>query len=153
LKEPGGKEVPWHQDLNYWSIEPIINVTAWIAIDQVTLDNACLQVIPGSHQAVFTHVAAPDGKWFEEEADPRLVDTSKAVKLTLKPGQFVLFNERILHHSKMNTSETRRFSMGPRFTIPILRIDHDQLFPGHAAILVSGEDYMEFNRLAKPPQE
>ncbi len=153
LKDPGGKEVPWHQDMNYWPIEPIINVTAWIAVDEVTEENACLQVIPGSHRAVVPHVAAPEGKWFDEEADPDKVDSSMAVKLTLKPGQFVLFNERTLHHSEANASDTRRFAMGPRFTIPIVRIDHDKLFPGHAAILVSGEDIMGFNRLALPPRE
>ena len=85
LKEPGGKEVPWHQDMNYWPIEPTINVTAWIAVDEVT-----------------------------EEANPDNVDSSAAVSLTLKPGQFVLFNERTLHYSDVNRSEKRRFAMGPR---------------------------------------
>ncbi len=153
LKEPGGKEIPWHQDMNYWPIEPIINITAWIAIDEVTKENACLQVIPGSHRSVVPHVKAAGGKWFDEEADPACFDASKAMNLTLIPGQFVLFNERTLHHSEPNTSVMRRFGMGPRFTIPIVRIDHDELFPGHAAILVSGEDSMGFNRLAEPPRE
>ena len=36
LKEPVGKEIPWHQDRHYWPIEPIINITAWIAVDEVT---------------------------------------------------------------------------------------------------------------------
>lgn len=47
----------------------------------------------------------------------------------------------------------RRLAIGPRFTIPIARIDHDTLFPGHRAILVSGRDYMGFNRLTTPPAE
>ena len=153
LKDPGGKEVPWHQDMNYWPVEPIINVTAWIAVDEVTEENACLQVIPGSHRSVLPHVSVSGDKWFNEEADPDRVESSKAVNLTLRPGQFVLFNERTLHHSEANRSEKRRFAMGPRFTVPIVRIDHDKLFPGHAAILVSGEDTMGFNRLALPPGE
>jgi len=152
LKEPGGKEIPWHQDLNYWPVEPIINITAWIAVDEVTEENACLQVIPGSHRSIIPHVTGGEGKWFDEEADPEKIDTSKAVNLTLKPGQFVLFNERLVHHSDVNTSNMRRFAMGPRFTIPIVRINHGELFPGHAAILVSGEDYMGFNRLTEPPR-
>ena len=151
LKEPGGKEIPWHQDRHYWPIEPIINITAWIAVDEVTEDNACLQVIPGSHRQLVPHVKAPEGKWFDEEADPAYVDASRAVKLTLKPGQFVLFNERTLHHSEPNRSNRRRFAMGPRFTIPSVRINHEALFPGHAAILVSGEDTTGYNRLTDPP--
>ncbi len=153
LKEPGGKEIPWHQDLNYWPMEPIVNVTAWIAVDEVTRKNACLQVIPGSHKKVVRHVPASKDKWFDEEADPAMVDADRAVDLELRPGEFVLFNERLLHHSPANTSDKRRFGMGPRYTIPICRIDHDRLFEGHKVILVSGEDYMGFNKLTDPPQE
>ena len=27
-KNPGGPEIPWHQDLNYWPLEPVINLSA-----------------------------------------------------------------------------------------------------------------------------
>lgn len=151
LKEPGGKEVPWHQDCNYWPMEPIINVTAWIAVDPVTPTNGCLELIPGSHSSCVPHIPAEKGKWFTMEADPGHVNASKAVKITLNPGEFILFNERVLHHSPVNATNTRRFVMGPRFTIPIVRIDHDKLFPGHRVIVVSGEDYMGFNQSTLPP--
>lgn len=149
-KMPGGKEIPWHQDLNYWPIEPIINITAWIAIDDVTVENSCLEIIPGSHKKSVPHIQA-DGKWFDEEADPRFFDAKERIQLPLKPGQFVLFNEKTLHHSEPNRSNRRRLGIAPRFTIPIVRIDHDKLFEGHAGILVSGDDYMGFNRLTTPP--
>ena len=58
-----------------------------------------------------------------------------------------------LHRSAVNRSAARRLAIGPRFTIPIARIDHDTLFPGHRAILVSGRDYMGFNRLTTPPAD
>jgi ectoine hydroxylase-related dioxygenase (phytanoyl-CoA dioxygenase family) len=150
-KEPGGKEIPWHQDLNYWPVEPIITITAWIAIDEVTVENSCVELIPGSHKKVVPHIKAPEGKWFEEEADQKFFDPSQRIQLPLKPGEFILFNEKTLHHSEPNRSTKRRLGIAPRFTIPIVRIDHDKLFPGHAAILVSGEDYMGFNRLTAPP--
>jgi hypothetical protein len=40
-----------------------------------------------------------------------------------------------------------------RVTLPFVKIEHDvkPLFPGHAAVLLSGEDRMGFNRLVKPP--
>ncbi len=150
-KEPGGKEIPWHQDLNYWPVEPIINVTAWMAIDDVTVENSCVELIPGSHKKVVPHIKAPEGKWFEEEADPTFFDATKKIQLPLKPGEFILFNEKTLHHSEPNRSTQRRLGMAPRFTIPIVRIDHEKLFPGHKALLVSGEDYMGFNQLGQPP--
>ena len=42
VKEPGAKEIPWHQDFNYWPLEPPIIISAWIAIDSATLENSCL---------------------------------------------------------------------------------------------------------------
>lgn len=149
-KLPGGKEIPWHQDLNYWPIEPLINITAWIAVDEVTVENACLELIPGSHKKAIPHIQT-EGKWFQEEADPRFFDASQRLQVPMRPGQCILFNEKLLHHSEPNNSQMRRLAIAPRFTIPIVRIDHEALFPGHAAILVSGQDYMGFNRLTNPP--
>ncbi|PTX97531.1 hypothetical protein DB346_21300 [Verrucomicrobia bacterium LW23] len=152
-KEPGGKEIPWHQDQNYWPLEPIINISAWIAIDDVRIDNSCVQVLPGSHKKVVQHVASRDGMAFGEEADPRGFSTDGLVNMELKPGEFFLFNEKLLHHSEPNRSNRRRMGMSVRVTIPIVRINHDvpPLHPGHHAMLVRGEDYMGFIRLGEPP--
>ena len=38
VKESGAKEIPWHQDFNYWPLEPPIIVSAWIAIDPSTVE-------------------------------------------------------------------------------------------------------------------
>ena len=71
----------------------------------------------------------------------------------LKPGEFFLFNEKLLHHSEPNRSNRRRLGMSVRLTIPIVRIQHDilPLHPGHAAILARGEDYMGWTRLMPRP--
>jgi len=152
LKNPGGKEIPWHQDGSYWPLEPVINVTAWIAIDRVTLENACLEIIPGSHKQVIPHVRAGEEQLFNTMADPSYFNPEDRVQLQMEPGEFVLFNERTLHHSGPNHSTARRLAIGPRYTIPIVRVEPTgPLWPGHASILISGEDYMGLNRLAEPP--
>ena len=49
-KMPGdGKRVSWHQDSSYWPLTPSMAVTAWLAIDDATIENACMRFIPGSH--------------------------------------------------------------------------------------------------------
>jgi hypothetical protein len=152
-KEPGGKEIPWHQDLNYWPIEPLLNISAWIAIDDVKVDNSCVQILPKSHKKVVPHIPSRDGMAFGEEADERYFDTSNLINMELKPGEFFLFNEKLLHHSEPNRSTRRRMGMSVRVTLPIVNIEQDRspLHPGHCAILVKGEDYMGFNRLMEPP--
>ena len=49
-KMPGdGKRVSWHQDASYWPLTPSKAVTAWLAIDDADVENACMRYIPGSH--------------------------------------------------------------------------------------------------------
>ena len=45
-----GSKTPWHQDGEYWSIRPLATCTVWIAVDDATTENGCLQFIPGSHR-------------------------------------------------------------------------------------------------------
>ena len=152
-KEPGGSEIPWHQDLNYWPLEPVVNVSAWMAIDPVTVENSCVRIIPGSHKKVVPHVKSPDGMAFSEMVDMNYVDASKAINMELKPGEFFLFNEKTLHQSEPNRSNQRRMGLSMRVTLPFVKITHDvaPLFPGHAAVLLSGQDKLGFNRLTSPP--
>jgi ectoine hydroxylase-related dioxygenase (phytanoyl-CoA dioxygenase family) len=153
IKEPGGLEIPWHQDLNYWPLEPVVNVSVWMAIDEVTVENSCVRLIPGSHKKVVPHVKSPNGMAFSEMVDMNYVDTAKAINMELRPGEFFLFNEKTLHQSEPNRSNKRRMGLSCRVTLPFVKIEHDipPLFPGHAAVLVSGRDDLGFNRLVPPP--
>ena len=153
-KPPGAKEIPWHQDLNYWPLEPVINISAWIAIDAATSENACVQVIPSSHKSIVPHIEAPSDKEFSEMADPQYFDPAEAISMELQPGEFFLFNEKLLHYSPPNQSNLRRRGMTMRVTIPIVKITHDvaPLHPGHEAMLIHGQDYMGFNRLREAAQ-
>ena len=45
-----GKKTPFHQDGEYWPIRPMATCTVWIAIDDATVENGCLRIIPGSHK-------------------------------------------------------------------------------------------------------
>ena len=153
-KDPGGKEIPWHQDANFWPLEPPLNISIWMAVDEVTTENSCVQIVPGSHRRVIRHLPSRDGMAFGEEADPAEVDTDAAVDMELSPGQFFVFNERLLHHSNANTSDRRRMGLSARYTVPFVNIldqDGPPLFPGHACVLVSGGDRFGLNRMAEPP--
>jgi hypothetical protein len=46
-----GGVVAWHQDYSYWTrTQPMAHLTCWIALDDATKDNGCLQYVPGSHR-------------------------------------------------------------------------------------------------------
>ena len=154
LKEPGGAEIPWHQDINFWPIEPPVNVSAWIAIDEVTAENACVRIIPGSHRQFMQHGRAPDEMAIAEMVDPAAYDASQAVNMELKPGEFFLFSERLLH-----ASAKKHFGQAPaRLVRPRHRALRAYLpgqiicIPGTPPSSASGKDVMGFNRYAGRPE-
>ena len=151
-KEPGGLEIPWHQDFGFWPIDPAINVSAWLAIDEATPENSCVQIIPGSHKEQYPLVKALPGMLFNQMTDPSYVDLDKCLDMPLKPGEFFLFNECTLHHSNANRSSKRRMGLAVRMTVPRVRIDHDAIFAGHRAIQLCGCDEFRINRMTSPPQ-
>jgi ectoine hydroxylase-related dioxygenase (phytanoyl-CoA dioxygenase family) len=146
-KQPGDAAIPWHQDGSFWSIEPPVNISAWIAIDDVTEENSCVNIVPGSHRETIPHVEAPAEDAFDKTADLDTFDQSEAVSMELEPGEFFLFNERTLHQSDANTSDMRRLGMSMRVTVPFVNIEHDDLYEGHLATVISGEDRQGINQV------
>lgn len=153
IKRPGDLEVPWHQDVNYWPMEPPLTITAWVAMTPSRQDNGRIELIPGSHLHVLPHVPATEGQLFEEQADPQSFDPAGAVAFDLEPGQVLLFNDRVLHRSAVNRTAVPRVGLGSRYTVPFVKLFADRvpLFPGHRAYLVSGRDRFGFNALGRPP--
>jgi ectoine hydroxylase-related dioxygenase (phytanoyl-CoA dioxygenase family) len=150
VKYPGDKAVPWHQDANYWPLEPPIIITAWIAVDPSTKENGNIQIIPGSHRKTIPHVKATPEVQFKQMADDGYYDPNDLIDLEMQPGEFILFNERTLHHSKANLSDKRRIGLAVRAIIPqvgVLKYDRH----GHALHLIHGKDTMGFNKIIDPP--
>lgn len=147
-KQPGDLEIPWHQDINYWPLEPQINISAWVALDLVTKENSCVQLIPGSHEKAIPHIQAPKDVQFAEMADANFFDDSNKVYMALSPGEFFIFNEKTLHKSDKNNSTKRRRGMTFRYSLPSVKVFHGQspLHAGHKAILARGEDNFHLNQ-------
>lgn len=46
-----GGPTNWHQDHPYWPIiQPADLVSAWMALDDATIENGCMWMVPGSHK-------------------------------------------------------------------------------------------------------
>ena len=50
-----GAHLDFHQDSEYWDIEPRSLISAWFTFRDVGPEDGCLQVIPGSHKNLYPH--------------------------------------------------------------------------------------------------
>ncbi len=113
-----GKATPWHQDGQYWPIRPLASCTAWIAIDDVGVDNGCMRVVPGSHRNkhVYSHHDNnADDLTLNQELDAGEYNEADAVDIVLKPGQMSFHDIYMVHGSNHNTSARRRAGYVLRF--------------------------------------
>jgi phytanoyl-CoA hydroxylase len=110
-----GLPVLWHQDIEYWPLDPPEVVTLWLSVTESNQLNGCMEVIPRSHGELLTHhiQVGRDHAFFD---GARVVDISKddeqrSIKLELKCGDVSLHHPQVIHGSKANTSETPRFGI------------------------------------------
>lgn len=124
-----GTRTPWHQDGEYWPIEPLATCTVWIAVDASTIENGCLRVIPGSHRAkrLARHNRSDAaGIALNLELDETEFDESEAVDIVLDAGQVSLHDVYLFHGSEPNRSENPRRGMTLRFMPTTSVYCHDQ---------------------------
>lgn len=103
----------WHQDraVAHEVGDQTQMVTVWLAVEDATVQNGCLQVVPGKPQ-MYPHcpkkqTAIADG----------FLDISKAKPLPVKAGGAVLFHPLTPHASLNNTSERFRWSFDVRYNV------------------------------------
>lgn len=113
-----GREVPWHQDGEYWPMRPLATASVWIAIDPVSPANGCMRFIPGSHrrQELYRHhVTDRKNLVLNLELDADQFDETTAVNVELEPGQMSIHDVRLIHGSLANTSGERRAALIMRY--------------------------------------
>ncbi|MCU0514315.1 MAG: phytanoyl-CoA dioxygenase family protein [Anaerolineae bacterium] len=106
IKAAGKPGQAWHQDEDFIPTRDRSLIGAWIALDDATVDNGCLWVLPGSHK--------PGILWeMQQQNDPRFDCTDEsfgfpyrdedAVPVEVPAGSIVFFNGYLLHRSLPNT--------------------------------------------------
>ena len=113
-----GREVPWHQDGEYWPMRPLATCSAWVAIDPVSPVNGCMRSIPGSHKRkeLYRHHATNrENLVLDLELDQDQFDEADAVNVELQPGQISLHDVRLIHGSLANNSGRRRAALIMRY--------------------------------------
>lgn len=139
-KMPGDdKTVAWHQDASYWPLTPSKTVTVWLAIDDASVENSAMEIIPGSH--VHGQIAFDRSKPEENNVLNQSVNNAeqfgKPVALEMKAGQISIHSDLLLHGSKPNVSDRRRCGLTLRYMPPEVRTTDKDRSP---AVICRGSD-------------
>lgn len=110
VKPPGFQGQAWHQDEDYIPTRDRSLIGAWIAIDDATVENGCLWVIPGSHRTGYLYPQKDHDNTEEFDFAPESYgfDATKEVPVVVKAGTVVFFNGYLLHRSAKNRSDIYR---------------------------------------------
>lgn len=153
LKAPHfGSPVEWHQD---WAFYPHTNddvTAAGVMLDDTTVENGAMYVIPRSHKGPTYDHHGPDGH-FCGAMDPEAcgLDFSKAVACEGPAGSVSFHHVRAIHGSAQNTSNRARglllYEMTAADAYPILARDDWKAFTSR---LLYGQESIE-PRLVNTP--
>ena len=140
-----GTVVPKHQDVAYWPFEPYELVTAWIALDDTTVDNGCVRFLVGSHRlGLLPHeLSGVQGNSLEVKKDPRLAALpEKAAEA--RRGSCILHHCLTVHRSEPNRSPHPRRGLAYIYMSPRVRLTDPSQIKGPA-------DFPILSELAESP--
>ena len=132
-----GSAKEWHQDAASWPwLVPQAWVTAWLALDDVTLENGALQMIARSHKLGMVPHECLDNL----QTDDVL---AKEVTVPVKAGGCIFLHSLSLHATAANRTPDRRRAHAMRYIPSASKclVDLSQL-PGYRAdiLLVQGQE-------------
>lgn len=112
----------WHQDSENLPPDQQSYLSAWVALEDMTVDNGCLWVLPGSHRA---GACPPPGPGATEPptqslelragAAQKAAPLPAAMPLPVSRGTVILLHDRIWHCSFPNASSATRRAWMPQY--------------------------------------
>lgn len=130
-KNPGvGGEVIPHQDGTFLFTEPASTVGFWIALDDATQQNGCLQFIPGSHKGGvhrrLKRNTDPESKeLIVYDKSPPVYPASNFTSVPVSKGSAVLIHSQVVHRSDPNKSDKSRHA----YTFHVIETENCEYSP------------------------
>ena len=113
MVKPGGeesKETNWHQDHPYWPMDNLGPLSAWVAVDDVTVENGCLHFCPGSHKFGRQKGVKLDveGESIVEKMKERGHDVADPVPMEMEAGGVTFHDGCNFHYAGANQTDQPR---------------------------------------------
>lgn len=159
VKPPGFQGQAWHQDEIYIPTRDRSLAGAWIALDDATVENGCLWVLPGSHRSGVLYPQRDHGNpdEFDFAKESYGFDDSAEIPVEMEAGSVVIFNGYLLHRSRRNRSAIYRRAlvnhyMTAQSLLPwsLREGEHVAAADRRAIVMVSGSDPYAWKGIEEP---
>ncbi|HEU5316803.1 MAG TPA: phytanoyl-CoA dioxygenase family protein [Chloroflexota bacterium] len=114
-KLPRSNEIcHWHQDEAYYRKDEderthsSRRMSVWVPLQDATLENGCLWVVPGTHRQGIDEWTWQDSGTCQKRVNAHEWAEAHAIPVPVAAGSAVLFTAWTWHHSKNNTTERVR---------------------------------------------
>ena len=121
-----GTHLVWHQD-RWTNLDRDPKVTIWTALDQATVANGCVHIVPKSHQRLIND---EHGSGFlTADQIEEMLNKSKPQALELQAGEVVLLHNWLLHSSDTNNTDLPRRAFSVCYIDAATRAQNGHVFP------------------------
>ena len=123
----------------------------WLAIYDTDKQNSAMRIVKGSHRNIYNHQKI-NKKHFvlDQEVAQEEIKTEDVVSMDLKAGEISLHDNKLLHGSGPNLSDSIRAGQTMRFCPTEVKCDLN-IWPNFESYLVRGVDEFNHNPIGKKP--
>jgi len=175
-KMAGAERIQWHQASTFMVedyLDPAIfpadrselfQITAWVAIDEATTENGCLEFACGTHDKIRNIRFGGEEGFYESRFTLEFDEqNARVAQVPAKPGQVVLFTERCIHGSPPNSTNTDRLAFNFRVIPANIAVYTDKKYyrsvynggkyhlDNWGVLPIRGEDKYQLSRTWNPP--
>jgi phytanoyl-CoA hydroxylase len=101
----------WHQDIRYWSFERPDLISVWLALTPETVQNGCLNLIPGTHRLNLDGRRYDEAFFLRADLPENRALIAQSVPAELDPGDVLFFHARTFHAASRNHSDVTKMSV------------------------------------------
>ena len=128
-----------------WGIDANPIITIWTALDEATIANGCMQIVPGSNQ----HGIINQGHFLSTEQVDVYAPMEKVISLEAEAGEAILLHNFLLHKSGINSTPMPRRAFSVTYMDSETRtLDTRQTFP-----IVFGKNAIDPTTIGDKPTE
>jgi phytanoyl-CoA hydroxylase len=123
MKPPAvGFTAPWHQDLAFFAHNRADVLACQVYVDDSTIENGCIRVVPGSHKQGLLNHYDEDGCFTGIVQGDTSTFDAKEVALPIRAGGMVIWHALTLHRSHPNRSQRPRRAIVFEYKNPEARL-------------------------------